>query len=97
MDVRKALAFAGFTHKSPRVISYARLDKVGFAFPRYLAARSCPRESYLYVMCPAILIYRSTQVLMDPKLDDQGAAEDAERGRKTVRERGTVRGRAISM
>ncbi|TFK68671.1 kinase-like protein [Pluteus cervinus] len=28
MDVRKALAFAGFTHKSPRVISYVRADKV---------------------------------------------------------------------
>ncbi|KAJ7200717.1 kinase-like domain-containing protein [Mycena rebaudengoi] len=27
MDVRKALAFAGFTHKSPRVISYVRADK----------------------------------------------------------------------
>jgi len=27
MDVRKALAFAGFTHKSPRAISYARADK----------------------------------------------------------------------
>lgn len=28
MEVRKALAFAGFTHKSPRPITYARLDKV---------------------------------------------------------------------
>lgn len=27
MDVRKALAFAGFTHRSPRVISYVRADK----------------------------------------------------------------------
>ncbi|THH14240.1 hypothetical protein EW146_g6067 [Bondarzewia mesenterica] len=27
MDVRKALAFAGFTHKSPRVVSYVRADK----------------------------------------------------------------------
>ena len=27
MKVRKALAFAGFTHKSPRVISYVRADK----------------------------------------------------------------------
>lgn len=27
MDVRKALAFAGFTHKSPRAISYVRADK----------------------------------------------------------------------
>ncbi|KIY44431.1 kinase-like protein [Fistulina hepatica ATCC 64428] len=27
LDVRKALAFAGFTHKSPRVISYVRADK----------------------------------------------------------------------
>ncbi|KAI0051243.1 kinase-like protein [Auriscalpium vulgare] len=28
LDVRKALAFAGFTHKSPRAISYLRADKV---------------------------------------------------------------------
>jgi len=27
LDVRKALAFAGFTHKSPRAISYVRADK----------------------------------------------------------------------
>ena len=27
LEVRKALAFAGFTHKSPRVISYVRADK----------------------------------------------------------------------
>lgn len=27
MDVRKALAFAGFTHKSPRVIEYLRADR----------------------------------------------------------------------
>ncbi|KAJ7072098.1 kinase-like domain-containing protein [Mycena amicta] len=27
LDVRKALAFAGFTHKSPRVISYVRADR----------------------------------------------------------------------
>jgi serine/threonine protein kinase len=26
LDVRKALAFAGFTHKSPRAVTYARLD-----------------------------------------------------------------------
>lgn len=28
LEVRKALAFAGFTHKSPRPITYARVDKV---------------------------------------------------------------------
>ncbi|TFY54038.1 hypothetical protein EVG20_g9872 [Dentipellis fragilis] len=28
LDVRKALAFAGFTHKSPRAISYVRADKL---------------------------------------------------------------------
>ena len=28
LEVRKALAFAGFTHKSPRPITYARIDKV---------------------------------------------------------------------
>ena len=28
LEVRKALAFAGFTHKSPRVISYARAEHV---------------------------------------------------------------------
>ncbi|KAI0035879.1 kinase-like protein [Vararia minispora EC-137] len=33
LRVRKALAFAGFTHKSPRAISYARLDKVFNAAP----------------------------------------------------------------
>lgn len=27
LEVRKALAFAGFTHKSPRVVSYVRADK----------------------------------------------------------------------
>lgn len=27
LEVRKALAFAGFTHKSPRAISYVRADK----------------------------------------------------------------------
>lgn len=27
LHVRKALAFAGFTHKSPRAISYVRADK----------------------------------------------------------------------
>ena len=27
LKVRKALAFAGFTHKSPRVVSYVRVDK----------------------------------------------------------------------
>ena len=27
LNVRKALAFAGFTHKSPRVVSYVRVDK----------------------------------------------------------------------
>jgi protein-serine/threonine kinase len=26
MDVRKALAFAGFTHKSPRAVEYMRAD-----------------------------------------------------------------------
>lgn len=28
LEVRKALAFAGFTHKSPRPITYARVDKL---------------------------------------------------------------------
>ena len=27
LKVRKALAFAGFTHKSPRVVTYVRADK----------------------------------------------------------------------
>lgn len=27
LSVRKALAFAGFTHKSPRTVSYARADR----------------------------------------------------------------------
>jgi len=33
LDVRKALAFAGFTHKSPRTITYFRADKAFDAFP----------------------------------------------------------------
>ena len=28
LETRKALAFAGFTHKSPRKISYSRVDDV---------------------------------------------------------------------
>ncbi|KAG9048444.1 hypothetical protein FS842_000402, partial [Serendipita sp. 407] len=28
LEVRKALAFAGFTHKSPRPITYARVDRL---------------------------------------------------------------------
>lgn len=28
LDVRKALAFAGFTHKSPRAVTYVRADRV---------------------------------------------------------------------
>jgi len=34
LDVRKALAFAGFTHKSPRVISYVRADKAFDPLPQ---------------------------------------------------------------
>ena len=34
MDVRKALAFAGFTHKSPRAISYTRADKAFDPLPQ---------------------------------------------------------------
>ncbi|KAK0212878.1 kinase-like domain-containing protein [Desarmillaria ectypa] len=33
LDVRKALAFAGFTHKSPRAISYVRADKAFYPQP----------------------------------------------------------------
>lgn len=33
LDVRKAYAFAGFTHKSPRMISYLRADKAFLAPP----------------------------------------------------------------
>jgi len=34
LEVRKALAFAGFTHKSPRAITYVRADKAfGFDQP----------------------------------------------------------------
>lgn len=33
LEVRKALAFAGFTHKSPRVVSYVRADKAFAAEP----------------------------------------------------------------
>ena len=33
LDVRKAFAFAGFTHKSPRMMNYLRADKAFDAFP----------------------------------------------------------------
>lgn len=33
LDVRKALAFAGFTHKSPRTIEYTRADRAFDAWP----------------------------------------------------------------
>lgn len=33
LDVRKALAFAGFTHKSPRMLNYLRADKAFDALP----------------------------------------------------------------
>ncbi|KAF9524002.1 kinase-like domain-containing protein [Crepidotus variabilis] len=33
LDVRKALAFAGFTHKSPRMIEYTRADQAFNAWP----------------------------------------------------------------
>lgn len=33
LDVRKALAFAGFTHKSPRTIAYTSVDKAFGAWP----------------------------------------------------------------
>lgn len=59
LEVRKALAFAGFTHKSPRPITYARVDKLWG--------------------------------------DEPLETEKEPRGRGTVRETGTVRGRAISM
>ncbi|KAJ7268804.1 kinase-like domain-containing protein [Mycena haematopus] len=45
MDVRKALAFAGFTHKSPRVISYVRADKAFDSQPDSYG-RSPPEPSY---------------------------------------------------
>lgn len=59
LEYRKALAFAGFTHKSPRPITYIRADKLWEAEPQ--------------------------------------TPEDEKRGRGTVREGGSVRGRAISM
>ncbi|KAJ7188052.1 kinase-like protein [Mycena filopes] len=45
MDVRKALAFAGFTHKSPRVISYVRADKAFDSQPDTYG-QSPPEPSY---------------------------------------------------
>ncbi|KAJ7647102.1 kinase-like domain-containing protein [Roridomyces roridus] len=47
MDVRKALAFAGFTHKSPRVISYVRADKAFDSQPDSYGQTS-PEPSYGY-------------------------------------------------
>jgi len=46
MDVRKALAFAGFTHKSPRVISYVRADKAFDSQPDTYG-QSPPDPSYV--------------------------------------------------
>lgn len=59
LEFRKALAFAGFTHRSPRPITFARVDKLWG--------------------------------------DEVNATPEEQRGRATVRETGTVRGRAISM
>jgi hypothetical protein len=33
LNVRKAFAFAGFTHKSPRTMDYIRADKAFGTFP----------------------------------------------------------------
>ncbi|CAA7261665.1 unnamed protein product [Cyclocybe aegerita] len=41
LDVRKALAFAGFTHKSPRTIEYTRVDK---AFDAWSGGDDQPTE-----------------------------------------------------
>lgn len=50
LDVRKALAFAGFTHKSPRAVSYVRADKAFAPRPdtygqETVRGRSVARES----------------------------------------------------
>jgi hypothetical protein len=78
LEFRKALAFAGFTHKSPRPITFARIDKLW-------------GDESLPISLPI------------PKRADDAATgagpshEKVERGRSTIRETGTVRGRAISM
>lgn len=41
--MRKALAFAGFTHKSPRVISYVRADKAFDPAPNTYGQDAAPR------------------------------------------------------
>jgi protein-serine/threonine kinase len=45
LDVRKALAFAGFTHKSPRMISYLRADKAFDALPGPVGGESRGRSA----------------------------------------------------
>ncbi|KAJ7793069.1 hypothetical protein B0H14DRAFT_2928349 [Mycena olivaceomarginata] len=45
MDVRRALAFVGFMHKSPRVIRYVRADKAFDSQPDSYG-RSLPEPSY---------------------------------------------------
>ena len=52
LNMRKALAFAGFTHKSPRVVTYVRADRAfdegsqdeGVEEPRGRSTIKGPRE-----------------------------------------------------
>jgi hypothetical protein len=45
LDVRKALAFAGFTHKSPRMINYLRADKAFDAYPSPVGGQTRGRSA----------------------------------------------------
>jgi protein-serine/threonine kinase len=48
LNVRKALAFAGFTHKSPRAISYVRADRAFETYGQQTGERGRPllREAH---------------------------------------------------
>jgi protein-serine/threonine kinase len=53
LNVRKALAFAGFTHKSPRLLEYTHVDRAFEALPNNsrnqigtVRGRSLVREAY---------------------------------------------------
>jgi len=79
LEVRKALAFAGFTHKSPRPITFTRVDRLW-------------GNETLHISLPITTPAAGTATGAGPSQERQ-----EERGRSTVRETGTVRGRAISM
>lgn len=91
LEVRKALAFAGFTHKSPRPITFARIDKLwdNETLPISLPIKATAGKT------TAGGTLRGAPAAAAGAGPSQERQE--ERGRSPVRETGTVRGRAISM